>query len=215
VFALLGAGALGLVLTLLTWAAVLAGLPAAVAGTLLGVRRVRALRRAERLLEEASGDPPLMRFAYAVADALRDSGLSRRGAEGVVARVEPDGSYRLSLADVDAANSERFALALDEVLSPIAAPRYVIPRYVLRPAPGRAEDWLAGTARADGVVYHAIPATLGQNRARAAAFALAWHTWISDGRPVYTNTPEGEGVMATHRGEDPLSATTVLRVAWD
>ena len=216
-YALLGAGAVALLLTLLTWTAALLGIPLAMAGTALVVRRVRAVRRAGRLLAGASGDPSLLRFAYAVADALRDAGLSRRGAEGVVARVEPDGSYRLSLADVDAANSERFALALDEVLSPIAAPRYVIPRYVLRPAPvrGRADEWLAGTARADGVVYHAIPATLGQNRGRAAAFALAWHTWISDGEPVYTNTPEGEGVMATHRGEDPLSATTVLRVAWD
>lgn len=216
-FALLGGGVAASALTLLTWVFVLVAALPALAGAAVGLRRVRALRRARRLLDEAAGDPPLLRFAYAVADALRDSGLSRRGAEGVVARVEPDGSYRLSLADVDAANSERFALALDEVLSPIAAPRYVIPRYVLRPGPvpDRAEAWLAGTARADGVVYHAVPAALGQNRARAAAFAAAWHVWISDGAPLYTNTPEGEGVMATHRGEDPLAATTVLRVAWD
>ena len=70
-------------------------------------------------------------------------------------------------------------------------------------------------AVADGVVYHAVPAALGQNRGRAAAFATAWNTWVSAGEPVYANTPEGEGVLATHRGEDPLAATTVLRVAWD
>jgi hypothetical protein len=88
---------------------------------------------------------------------------------------------------------------------------------VLRSTPvrPRTREWLAGTARADGVVSHAIPAALGQNRSRAAVFATAWNTWISDGEPLYTNTPEGEGVLATHRGEDPLSATTVLRVAWD
>ncbi|MFB9831829.1 DEAD/DEAH box helicase, partial [Actinoallomurus acaciae] len=183
----------------------------------LGVRRGRALRRAERLLEEAMGEPPLLRFACAVADGLKAAGLSRHGAEGVVARAEPDGSYRLSLAAVDAVTSERFALALDEVLSPIAAPRYVIPRYVLRPGATRerVKEWLAGTARADGVVYHAVPSVLGQNRGRADGFAAAWNTWVSGGAPVYTNTPEGEGVLATHRGEDPLSATTVLRVAWD
>lgn len=32
---------------------------------------------------------------------------------------------------------------------------------------------------------------------------------------LVSNTPEGEGMLATQRGEDPLSATTVLRVAWD
>lgn len=215
--ALLGAGTAALVLCLLTPLMLGFCLPLLGTGATLATRRARAVRRAGRLLEEAAGEPPVLRFAYAVADALREAGLSLRGAEGVVARLEPDGSYRLSLADVNAANSERFALALDEVLSPIAAPRYVIPRYVLRPAPPgpRARAWLAGTARADGVVYHAVPAALGHNRARAAAYAVAWNIWVSDGAPVYVNTPEGAGVLATHRGEDPLAATTVLRVAWD
>jgi superfamily II DNA or RNA helicase len=211
--ALAGGGVAVLLLTVLTWVAALLGLPLLAAGAALGVRRARALRRAERLLEEAAAEPPLLRYACAVADGLLAADLSRRGAEGVVARAEPDGSYRFSLTAVDTATSERFALALDEVLSPVAAPRYVMPRYVLRSAPAR--QWLAGTARADGVVYHAVPAILGQNRTRATAFARAWNTWISAGEPVYANTPEGEGVLATHRGENPLSATTVLRVAWE
>ncbi len=234
VFALLAAGVALLALAVLGRAtahgsvgavpALVLGAPLIVLGAVLWARRVRAVRRAGRLLAGVAGDPPLIRFAYAVADGLRAAGLSRRGAEGVTARVEPDGSYRLSLAGVDAADSETFALALDEMLSPIAAPRYVIPRYVLSPtgtardrrhAATRAREWLAGTARADGVVYHAVPAALGQNRGRAAAFAAAWRTWVSAGEPVYAGTPEGEGVLATHRGEDPLSATTVLRVAWD
>jgi superfamily II DNA or RNA helicase len=215
--AFLGAGALSSALMVLTWAAALLGGLLLLTGGVLAVRRDRALRRAGRLLSDAAGDPPLLWFACAVADGMRACGLARRGAEGVVARVEPDGSYRLSLADVDAETSRRFALALDEVLSPIASPRYLVPRYVLRPAPvrARARAWLGGTAVADGVVYHAVPAALGQNRGRAEAFATAWHTWVSAGEPVYANTPEGEGVLATHRGEDPLAATTVLRVAWD
>jgi superfamily II DNA or RNA helicase len=212
----LGVGVAALILTFLTWAALLLAIPAFATGSVLTGRRAHAVRRAERLLAEAAAEPPLLRFACATADALKAAGLSRRGAEGVVARVEPDGSYRLSLAEVDTTTSERFALALDEVLSPMAAPRYVIPRYVLRPGGRpRAREWLTGTARADGVVYHAVPSVFGQNRARAAGFAAAWNTWISGGEPVYTNTPEGAGVLATHRGENPLSATTVLRVAWD
>jgi superfamily II DNA or RNA helicase len=191
-------------------------------------RRLRASQRArERAIEETtaridavSGEPAVTDFAYAVADALRSTGLSRRGAEGVTVHPEPDGTYRFSLADVDAATSERFAVALDEVLGPMGTPRYVVPRYVVQPRTGqarleRALRWMDGRAEADGVVYHSVPSVFGQNRKRTDAFVSAWNIWVSGGDAVFTSTPEGEGVLATHRGEDPLDATTALRVAWD
>ncbi len=178
--ALLGAGAVAALAAFLTWAALLLAGPLLVAGAVRAVRRARTVRHAARLLAEAATDPPLIRFAYAVADGLAAAGLSPRGADGVVTRVEPDGSYQLALADVDAETSRRFAVALDEVLSPMAAPRYVVPRYVLRPdRRARARRWLDGKARADGVVYPAVPAILGQNRDRADAFAGAWNRWVS------------------------------------
>jgi hypothetical protein len=37
---------------------------------------------------------------------------------------------------------------------------------------------------------------------------------VSGGAPVRTATPEGEGILVTHRGLDPFAATTALRVAW-
>jgi hypothetical protein len=182
--------------------------------------RRRAIEDAARLLDGLSGEPAVTALACAVADALKETGLSRRGAEGVVVRPEPDGTYRFSLADVDAATSRRFAVALDEVLAPMATPRYVVPRYVLHPRPGeaglaRALAWLEDRAKADGVVYHSVPSVFGQNRRRTGAFVAAWNTWVSAGDALFTSSPEGEGVLATHRGEDPLEATTVLRVAWD
>ncbi|HEY0452075.1 helicase-related protein, partial [Actinophytocola sp.] len=177
--------------------------------------------RAARILDTVAPEPSVTRFAYAVADALAACGLSRRGAEGVRVRTEPDGGYRFSLTDVDTAASERFALALDEVLSPVTTPRYLVPRYVVRPETGtgarhtRARAWLRGEARADGVVYHAVPTVFGQNRQRTTAFVTAWNRWVSGGSAVYAGSAEGAGVMATHRGADPFAATTVLRVAWD
>ncbi|WP_285694825.1 DEAD/DEAH box helicase family protein [Actinomadura sp. NBRC 104412] len=182
--------------------------------------RDRAIEEAADAIEALAGEPPITSFAYAVADALRAAGLSRRGAEGVAVHPEPDGTYRFSLADVDAATSERFATALDEVLGPMATPRYVVPRYVVNPRSGgerleRARRWTAGYGEADGVVYHSVPSVFGQNRRRTDAFTEAWNTWVSGGEPLFTQSPEGEGVLATHRGEDPLEATTVLRVAWD
>jgi hypothetical protein len=60
-----------------------------------------------------------------------------------------------------------------------------------------------------------VPSVFGQNRKRTEAFVRAWNTWVSGGSAVYAASPEGAGVLATHRGEDPFAATTVLRVAWD
>jgi superfamily II DNA or RNA helicase len=177
--------------------------------------------RAARILDRVEPDPPAARFAYAVADALAACGLSRRGAEAVRVRPEPDGGYRYSLTDVDAAASERFAQALDEVLSPVTTPRYLVPRYVVdrrtesAERRRRARDWLRGRARPDGVVYHAVPSVFGQKRQRTAAFVEAWNTWVSGGSAIYAGSAEGAGVLATHRGADPFAATTVLRVAWD
>ncbi|GAA3948819.1 DEAD/DEAH box helicase family protein [Actinomadura viridis] len=223
------AAALGAMECLVLVATALA-LTAAVAVTLevRGRRRAAASRRArERAVEEAATrldalpeEPAVTGFAYAVADALKGTGLSRRGAEGVTVRPEPDGTYRFSLTDVDAATSRRFAVALDEVLGPMATPRYVVPRYVVRPRTGRERRerallWCGGSARADGVVYHSVPSVFGQNLTRTNAFVNAWNTWVSAGTAVRASTPEGEGILATHRGEDPFEATTVLRVAWD
>jgi hypothetical protein len=65
------------------------------------------------------------------------------------------------------------------------------------------------------VVYHAIPSALSSNLDRRVAFVGAWRNWVSEGDMVATSTPEGEGILVTHRGQDPFAATTRLRVAWD
>lgn len=177
--------------------------------------------RAARLLAGVAPDPGVLPFAYAVADALQGLGLSPRGAEAISVSVDPRGSYRVALTGVAPSVSALFATSLDEVLSPLAAPRYVVPRY-LAPTPpqGRiaaraaARAWLAGRGEVTAVVYHTVPTELGTRADRAAAFARAWSRWVSPAAPVRTATPEGEGILVTHRGADPLDATTALRVSW-
>jgi hypothetical protein len=185
-------------------------------------RRRASSTAAGRLLATLDEGPDLLDFAYAVADGLRAAGLSPAGAESVGAHVDPRGAYRVALHGVERTVADAFATALDEVLSPIAAPRYVVPRYLpaLRePGPpgeraaGRA--WLRGRAPANAVVYHAVPAVLGANVSLAVAFAGAWSTWLSPATPLYTGSPEGEGVLVTHRGASPLDVQTALRVAWE
>lgn len=201
-------------------AAVMLALGAAAGAT--RVRRVRAAQlRAGRDLAGLAAGPDPLAFACAVADALHEADLSEAGAAAVTAAVEPDGTYRLVLADVSAETSALFVAALDELLAPLVSPRHVVPRYLVEAIPDRPEAlrragraWLAGQAPPNPVVYHAVPSILGANVRRVRAFATAWNRWVSDGDPVRTATPEGEGILLTHRGHDPFAATTALRVAW-
>jgi superfamily II DNA or RNA helicase len=163
-------------------------------------------------------------IAAAVADGLHAAGLLPAGSAAVRVAPLPDGAYRALVAGVPAAESELFAASLDEVVSPLAAPRYVIPRLVLTPPATR---WAAlrlvarlALRRAFGrrvpaaVIYHAVPAALGVNRRRVAYFEQAWNAWVSPGAALYTGSPEGAGVLAAQRGDDPFDITTALRTLW-
>lgn len=179
-----------------------------------------AAARGRLLLEDASRPPTLVQAAHAVADALRAAGLSPLGATAVIVCVDEEGEYRCSLDGVPPEVSRRFATALDEVVSPMAAPRYVLPRYVV-PSPATGPrghlDGLraaAGLVRPTGEVWHSVPSVLGARAPDAQVFADAWDRWVGGGPAVYTGSPEGEGVLVTHRGSDPFDATTVLRVHW-
>lgn len=180
-----------------------------------------AINRAVRLLADGAGPPPVSTFAYTVADAMRDCGLSAVGADGVRSAVEPDGTYRIELAGVSTETSLKFTRALDELVSPIDEPRWFIPRYEVALPPDEprarraaARAWLRGRSPANVVVYHPVPALFARPARRLDIFAGHWRRWISPGTPIATATAQGEGVLVTHRGLSPLDATTALRVAW-
>jgi superfamily II DNA or RNA helicase len=181
----------------------------------LGVTARRA-----RAAIEAPASGSFADMAAATADALREARLVSLGATAVRIEPLPDGQYRARLGDVPATESATFATALDEVLSPLAHPRYIVPRlFVAPPADKRAARRLArGTAMADGlpatVVYHAVPAVLGGNAKLARAFATAWHARVSPGEMLYTGSPEGAGILVAQRGDDPFDVTTQIRTLW-
>ena len=155
-------------------------------------------------------------MACAVADGLRAAGLAARGAEAVQVEVDEEGEYRCVLTGVSESESAIFATALDEAVSPIVNPRYVLPRWVVGSEPTMADAVSAalGRGHADGVVWHAVPSVLGSNVTRAKAYAAAWDRWLGGGAPVYTGSPEGAGVLAAQQGTDPFSVTTVMRRHW-
>ncbi len=109
----------------------------------------------------------------ATADALCTAGLAARGAGSVHVEVLPDGGYRARLADVTDEESEVFANALDEVLAPLAQPRYIVPRYIICPS-GAFDAFLLTVRRLvtgqvpATVVYHAVPTVLGAHKKSAA-----------------------------------------------
>jgi superfamily II DNA or RNA helicase len=216
--------------SLLVGAGVLAALVAGVAGAplvlaggaLVGVAaayaRVRShLRHGEELLHGAEEAPSVIRIASAVADGLLAAGLVRRGADSVEVALDADGEYRCVLHDVHEVEAEVFATALDEAVSPINLPRYLLPRWVRTKTDITwwRSLWAGfGRLKPDGVVWHAVPTVLGLNAERAAAYAKAWDHWVGGGAPVYTGSPEGQGILAAQQGTDPFAASTVMRRQW-
>ena len=176
--------------------------------------------RQARVAMQAPASGSFADMAIATAEALRDTGLVSQGAAAVRIEPLPDGEYRARLADVSAAESATFATALDEVLAPLAHPRYIVPRlFVAPPADKRAARRLArGTTAAGGlpatVVYHAVPTALGGNARLARAFATAWNARVSPGEMLYTGSPEGTGILVAQHGDDPFDVTTQIRTLW-
>jgi superfamily II DNA or RNA helicase len=156
--------------------------------------------------------------ASAVADGLRGADLSPVGADGVRVETTPDGVASYRLDGVEEEVSARFATALEEALAPMSGPRYVVRRWVTS-APHGVDGLVRGLRavtgnRPDGEVWHSVPSVLASTRERADAYAAAWDHWVGGGPAVYAGSPEGAGVIATHRALDPFDVTCVIRRVW-
>ena len=176
--------------------------------------------RTARRLVAAPGSGSLDDLAEATADALHAAKLTSRGSDAVRVEAQADGGYRARLQEVPAAESALFAEALDEVLAPLSQPRYVIGRLILPPPSGpAAAARLAVRRLVTGhvpatVVYHAVPTALSANKKLALAFERAWNTRVGPGSVVYAGSPEGTGILAAQRGDDPFALTTQIRTLW-
>jgi hypothetical protein len=202
-------------------AAAAGGLPAAAAALAVALilTVIRLAQVAARLTAVPARDG-LEDIALATADALHQAGLVSKDAAAVVTEPLADGSYRARLGGVPAAESAAFTTALDEVLAPLAQPRYVVPRLIVTAprgplaAAGLAARRLVTGHLPGAVVYHAVPAALGTRKQPATAFERAWNQRVSPGTMLYTGSPEGAGVLAAQRGDDPFAVTTQIRTMW-
>jgi superfamily II DNA or RNA helicase len=197
-----------------------APLPAAVAVAALAAVTAALLARTTMHSLAGASSGSLDDIAAATADGLHAAALASRGSDAVRVEILPDGGYRARLTDVPATESVTFANALDEVLSPLGQPRYIVPRLVVTQPPGlipafrlAARRLLTGHIPA-AVIYHAIPSVLSGNKKTAALFARTWNARVSPGEPLFTGSPEGAGILAVQRGDDPFAVTTQIRTLW-
>ncbi len=184
--------------------------------TMIGLQGCVATDRGRVIADDLARPPSIEQIACAVADALRETDQSPVGAEAVHVVLDEHGEYRCALDGVEPSVSKLFAVSLDEVVSPMTSPRYVVPRWLLTGPVDNGDGFKAafGLLRPDGEVWHTVPTALGTTGERAQAFARAWDRWVGGGEAVYTGSPVGAGVLATHRGHDPFDVTTVLRTQW-
>ncbi len=161
-------------------------------------------------------------LASAVVEALRDTGGIPRqlGPASVRIVAQEDGFYRCFLDGATLEESALFADSMDELLSPLAAPRYIIPRYVVE-RPGSFAQLAriyahssSGGRTGANVVYHAVPAFLAANKERAASFARSWNRYVSAGKPLFWKDPQAQAILAVQQGEDPFEITTQMRSLW-
>ncbi len=187
-------------------------------GAVAGRRYTRQLRALRRL--PADGDTAgVVQLARAVADALRATGGTSAASEAVRVVSRPGGWLAVEL-DAPPEQSLLFATCLDELVSPLGAPGWLVSRLVL-PSPAAAADRRRlARARAVGrpveaaVAWHAVPAWLGRSKAKVAAFDTAWREHVGAGRLVRGSDPEGAALLDLLRGEDPFAVTSRLRTTW-
>ncbi|MEX2426561.1 MAG: DEAD/DEAH box helicase family protein [Thermomicrobiaceae bacterium] len=161
-------------------------------------------------------------FGLAVMESLRDVGELPGSvrADDLHVVVQEDGYYRCYLSGLTDEESQIFVGALDELLAPLAAPRYIIPRYVAGTPRSVLQSarlgfrYLAEGRTGSTMVFHAVPEPLARNRDRVAAFERAWHRHVSAGEAYFYRSAEAQAILQVQAGEDPFEVTTQMRTLW-
>lgn len=191
---ILGGGFLGGIAAAAAQSPTAGAIGVALAGAGLGWAGQAGARwlRARRVASESGVDGMLLAFGRTVAAAMDD------GAE-VVVEPEASGHWVVRLRQADAARSQCFAEAVEQILAPVDFPRYIVSRRM-------------GLGHA--VMWHAVPDGFGVNKQAATAFLHHWQRYVSRGQVLYTGSPEGAGIADSVRGLDPMDLATAMYAQW-
>jgi len=185
--------------------------PLAVPGLVVTVLAARwAWVRDVRMRERLAVAAPLDLAARALCDAYVELGeLDPRAAASLEIEPRASGYLRCLLRQATPEESRRFSAALNELLAPVEAPRYLVSRLV----PAGAPRWRWFGRGRFGVSWHAVPRDLGRVKPRAETFALAWERWLGPSRLVFTQrSDEGRrtlAVAAAQAGDWELSSREI------
>ena len=186
--------------------------PAVVIGvglvTMLGIQTTVAVDRGRRLAEDLARPPSIEQIAYAVADGLHDAGLTPSAPRRCSVEVDDDGGAALRRWRASPPRCRRRSRPRSTRWSRRWRRRATCCRAGCCTSPVDNADGIKaalGLLRPDGEVWHSVPTVLGTTGKRAQAFAAAWDLWVGGGPAIYTGSPEGEGVLVTHRGSDPFA----------
>jgi hypothetical protein len=183
-----------------------------------GVRYGGQASRLRRVADVAQ-TATLAQLAAAVADALRAAGGADVGSPAVVVRAGRDGWLRCEL-EAPVEQSRLFAGCMDDLLAPLADPRWLVSRTVVAVPSDAAERRRLSLDRALGrrvdaaVCWHAVPSWLARSKARVTAFDDAWHRHVGPARLVAGREPEGQALLELLRGADPFRVTSRVRTVW-
>ena len=136
-------------------------------------------------------------ISESVARSLREIGLIRYST--TVAGGDRGGGWmRTFLKDSDGIESKIFTEAMEEILSPLNDPRYIIPReikiisdtWISRMLPEIVGKYFKKSYN-NITMYHSIPKSLCQNKEDAEIFQKNWNWFVSPGEVIYVHSDIG------------------------
>ena len=204
--------------------AVLSPLAAAGAGeplALLGIALVplalawgwRRMARTRRELQESL---PLDLVAYAVRDAYQELGeLSETAGASLAIEPRSSGYLRVWLKEASTEESSRFTVALNEVIEPTGAPRYLVSRLVPSLRSSLAALFRAATFREPFERrWVEVPSDLGRRKDRAQTFGRAWRRWLGPTQLVFTQRSEQGKAARAAAGAQSADYRALRRRVW-
>jgi hypothetical protein len=191
-------------------------LAAAAPAALLPAGLAWAAARLGRVKGELADTLPLDHAARAVLDAYQELGeISAKAAASLAIEPRASGYLRCLLREATEEESARFTRALDDLLSPPEAPRYLVSRLL----PGRAGHWRLLLRLITGrpvfpLRWEAVPHDLGRRKDRAEVFARAWRRWLGPSELLFTHRTEAGHAALARANAQSIDYETSTRQVW-
>lgn len=140
----------------------------------------RLFKSAKLLLKHLPVTGSLQHMSQVLTYALCETGEFGERPENIAVNVmhNQDGSFDINISGVSFYHQSLFADCLDELLTEIENPRYIITR---------SQSGLLGKR----VDYHAVPRVFATHKKRAAIFHKHWERRFGQSSLIYTRTQDG------------------------